>query len=325
MDRLDELRKHLLPHLENGALGLEIAPWHSPVLPKAQFPNVHTLDVFSQGELVDRALHTMPALAANKIAAIEPVDFVGNAANLGAVIPIHLHGKFRFILSSHNFEHIPNPIRFLADCFDVLADDGILVMAIPDKRACFDHWRPLSTVGQMIEAYAGEREAPSIGQQVDHSLGRAFVKAGDGIATVFSIDTPESEIGSDESNFPDFAERFRRAAAGSSETPDAYISAHCWTFTPESFALLLRDLDALNLIRLFPLEISPAVGAEFFVHLSKTAITYPPRTAMCRALMAALGSNTVDAGNDPTRYRRVFAAYMACLRLLDRLLGRRWV
>jgi hypothetical protein len=323
MDRFDELRKHLLPRLESGSVGLEIAPWHSPVLPKAAFPSVRTLDVFPQSELIARARTAEPQLSESSISAIEPVDFVGNAARLGEAIPPHLHGQFSFILSSHNFEHIPNPIRFLADCFDILTDDGVLVMAIPDKRACFDHWRPVSTLGQLVDAHVDRREMPSIGQQVDHSLGRAFVRSGEGVSTVFSTETPDEEICSDETRFSDFADRLGRYEGGSGGPSGTYVSAHCWTFVPESFALLMRDLNALKLANLFPMEISEPRGAEFFVHLSKTPITYPERTHMCRTLMAALGERKVLAKHDPRRYRRTFATYMAGLSLLDRLLGHR--
>jgi integrase len=85
----------------------------------------------------------------------------------------------------------------------------------------------------------------------------------------------------------------------------------------------MRDLNALKLANLFPMEISEPRGAEFFVHLSKTPITYPERTHMCRTLMAALGERKVLAKHDPRRYRRTFATYMAGLSLLDRLLGHR--
>ena len=42
---------------------------------------------------------------------IEKVDFIMSAQEIGSVE--ELKGKCNYILSSHNLEHIPNPILFL--------------------------------------------------------------------------------------------------------------------------------------------------------------------------------------------------------------------
>lgn len=319
MNRIGEIKKHLLGHLASGAPGLEIAPWHSPVLPKSRFPSVFTLDIFPYDELIARARSAQPPVAKKSVEAIEPPDFIGNAANLAAAIPAELRGKLKFILSSHNLEHLPNPIKFLADCADLLPDDGVLVMAIPDKRACFDHWRPLSSLGQVVEAHVAERLRPSVAQLVDHNLGRAYVDTPDGPATVFPIDTPEDRIHSDNSRFAIVADQLRDLKAERAED-DPYVSAHCWTFIPESFALLLRDLADLRMISLYSIEISESVGGEFFAHLSKQAKTRLSREILCRRMMAAQGGILESEVANPRRYRRLFTAYMALLRLVDRLL-----
>lgn len=323
MNRLENIRNYLQPQLEHGSPGLEIAPWHSPVVSKQSYPNVLTVDIFSRDELVARARQATPPIDEALIAGIEPVDFVGNAACLSEVIPAKLRGTFAFIVSSHNFEHLPNPIRFLRDCHTLLADNGVLVMAIPDKRCCFDHWRPVSTAGQMIEAWTAKRESPSFAQRIDHVSGRAYVQKQGARQTVFEINTVEGEIFSDTSNFADIAWQIDEERNSFSAKDKNYIDAHCWTFIPESFALLMHDLAALRVIELYPAEITPPQGAEFFVRLTKSALPLPERTTLCRSMLLALADTRMARSDDPRRYRRIFAAYMAALRFLDRLLGKR--
>lgn len=39
-------------------------------------------------------------------------------------------------------EHEPDLIRFMNECDAVMEPDGILTLAVPDKRFCFDRFRP---------------------------------------------------------------------------------------------------------------------------------------------------------------------------------------
>lgn len=45
---------------------------------------------------------------------------------------INLDKKFEIIWSSHSFEHVKNPNIFLKKCHDLLNDDGILCIVVPD-------------------------------------------------------------------------------------------------------------------------------------------------------------------------------------------------
>lgn len=51
-----------------------------------------------------------------------------------------------FIIASHFFEHVKNPIKFLLSCARVLNAGGILLLIVPDKRHTFDIDRPLTSI-----------------------------------------------------------------------------------------------------------------------------------------------------------------------------------
>jgi SAM-dependent methyltransferase len=134
MSRLSQL----LAHVDATKTGIEVAPYFNPAVPKATYPKVLTLDVFDTATLKERAAED-PQIYSEKIALIEDVDLVGDASSIGALVSAKgLAGKIGYIVSSHNFEHLPNPIRFLRGCSEVLEPGGVLSMAVPDARACFD-------------------------------------------------------------------------------------------------------------------------------------------------------------------------------------------
>lgn len=62
-------------------------------------------------------------------------------------------GAYDFVLSSHMLEHTANPIRALLEWKRLLANDGILVLLLPDKRHTFDHRRTVTTLAHLIDDF----------------------------------------------------------------------------------------------------------------------------------------------------------------------------
>jgi SAM-dependent methyltransferase len=173
----------------------------------------------------------------------------------------HQLGTFDYIISSHNFEHLPDPVRFLQGCGKVLRAGGILSMAIPDRRTCFDYFRPHSTLADLLDGYFAARERPTPAQLFEQNSLRSGY--GEDMALGFSLGDDPSQVFPEQALETAFAE-FRTLM----ERPDIeYRDAHCWTFTPASFELILRDLDFLQLTCWDALEISESCGNEFYVHL----------------------------------------------------------
>jgi hypothetical protein len=48
-------------------------------------------------------------------------------------------------------------LGFLKDCETLLKQGGILVLAVPDKRRCFDLLQPLTSTGMILQAHAERR------------------------------------------------------------------------------------------------------------------------------------------------------------------------
>jgi SAM-dependent methyltransferase len=62
--------------------------------------------------------------------------------------------KYDFVLSSHNLEHIANPIKALHNWKRVLKPQGFLVLVLPDKHRTFDYLRPVTPLDHMKEDFA---------------------------------------------------------------------------------------------------------------------------------------------------------------------------
>ncbi len=60
---------------------------------------------------------------------------------------------YDFILSSHNLEHLANPVKALKEWQRVLKPAGALVLVLPYYRATFDHLRKPTSVDHMFEDF----------------------------------------------------------------------------------------------------------------------------------------------------------------------------
>lgn len=69
-------------------------------------------------------------------------------------------GSQDFVVANHLLEHLVNPLRFLEQAHQILRDEGILWVAVPDKRYMFDQDRRRTTLDDLVARYeAGVREA----------------------------------------------------------------------------------------------------------------------------------------------------------------------
>ena len=136
---------------------------------------------------------------------------------------------------------------------------GAVFLSVPDKRYTFDYYRPESLATQMIRAHAEKLDKPDKWQLVEHFYYH------------FKVDTARIWEGVAPGPFaPRFslAEALRRAEAKSA----TYTDAHCWVFTPASFAACVADLRSAGML---PFEVAalqePEPGSnEFRVILKKT-------------------------------------------------------
>lgn len=247
-------------------IGLEIGPFFQPLAPKSAGYNCRIFDVFDTATLRQRAVAD-PNVPNNLIENIEDVDFVGSSSNIEEVVSAqHGLGTCSYIISSHNFEHCPNPIRFLQGCEKVLSDDGRLLMAVPDCRSTFDYYRPHSTLADLLEAYFEQRTRPTLKQWFEHLSLHSRSVVGDREAIAFDLSTDPTSI----VPFETLGEAFDHWRTWIEQPNDAYYDNHCFVFTPSSLELILLDLKHLGLVFFDILEVSEPSGCEFFVELRPT-------------------------------------------------------
>lgn len=58
-----------------------------------------------------------------------------------------------FVASSHVFEHITNPLKAITEWKRVLKPDGIIYVAVPDKRHSIDSQRPRTPLSHLIDDF----------------------------------------------------------------------------------------------------------------------------------------------------------------------------
>ena len=122
----------ILRHCSKVLRGIEIGPDFNPLASRARGYNCLSMDVFTADQLrqIAKGDANIPR---DQIANIADVNIVGSASEIGEIVCAKYgQGSFDYIVSSHNFEHLPDHIRFLQGCARVLKAGGYLSMAVPD-------------------------------------------------------------------------------------------------------------------------------------------------------------------------------------------------
>ena len=241
-----------LAFIDRDGLGLEVGPAHSPIAPRREGFNVHVLDYMDAEALREKFQDVDVDLQK-----IEDVDFVWKGERLPDLVGGT--GLYDWIIASHTIEHLPDVAGFLIDCQDLLKPQGVVSLVIPDKRYCFDRFRPLTTTGEVLDAYRQRRNRPTPGS-VFEALVNCVTLDGEiswSAGTQGKFESPYS--------FGFAQDSWSQAAAGS------YVDVHVSCFTPASFRLILRDLVSLNLLRLEVTHEFETTGDEFFVTLGQGA------------------------------------------------------
>jgi SAM-dependent methyltransferase len=253
MSRRDEILKHAA----KGARGIELGPYFSPLAAKRDGYNCLYLDVFNT-ETIKRRAAADPFLTPEQAAQVEAVDLVGDAMRIddlcrdaGETEP------FDYIISANNFEHLPNPIKFLQACGRVLKQGGFLSIVVPDKSGCLDFYRPRTSLAAWIEAYFEERARPTHAQIFEQVSLIARGAGDDASDASFSFISE-----------PNLREAFDDWARRHVENDETYCDVHCSAFTPNSFRLLLTDAHFLGLSPFIVDEvIDDQVQGGFYAHL----------------------------------------------------------
>ena len=232
--------------IDLSGLGLEIGPSWRPLLPKAGGYNVRVADHLDQAGLVAKYEGVRPTKA------IEPVDYVLTGPKLSDAID----ERFDWIVGSHVLEHTVCLITFLREAEALLRPGGVLSLAIPDRRYCFDRFRERASLGRVIDVFRANPVVHTEGSVLEHHL-NAVAKAGS-----ISWDATKAGTFRRVHTVEEGLERAAQASGGE------YVDVHNWVFTPNHLRLLLVDLQTLGFIGLREFAYHETIGSEFYLGLS---------------------------------------------------------
>jgi len=238
---------------------IEMGPAHSPIIPKKGGWRTTVVDYTNREGLLEHFKTDYGYKDEAGLARVEDVDVIWNSGNLSDAFPEKNLGSYDACISSHNIEHLPDFISFFVSMSKLLSKDGVIHMAIPDKRYTFDWFRPVSTTGQVLQAYNEKRTKHQFSSLFDIHMYHTDTPDPGGFGQRplenirLSIRDPMATILSNVQN------------AASKD----YYDTHGWVFTPASFALIIYELWVLEIIDFDVTRISPAAGIEFIVHLAR--------------------------------------------------------
>ena len=278
MDR----REKIICKCNLGGKGLEIGPSISPVVPKKDGFDIEIINHTDKKGLIDK--YTAQGLDTCNI---EEVDYVWTGESYA-----ELTGKrsyYDYIIASHVIEHTCDLIVFLCECSEILKENGILSLAIPDKRYCFDYLRPATSVSKVLDRHINSSAVHSPGSVYEHY---SSVCCSDGAISWDSH--PPREINA----FHEIKEAVDMYNDAVSQ--EKYIDVHSWVFTKSSFELLIYDLNCLDLIDLVVTESFGAEEKEFFISLMKR--NEPFKASTNERLKLAINAKKELEPTEPNEY-----------------------
>ena len=244
----------LLLNGDKGRIIIEIGPSFAPIAPKKDGWKSWIVDHLPREGLIEKYTgHD------SRIDQIEPVDTVWAGGFLHDAVPADRHGSFDLLIASHVIEHMPDPIAFLQSAATLLTADGRVSLAIPDKRYCFDFYKPLTMSGDLLHAHSNRAER--------HDARTIFNYLAYSVKSEGQIIWGQAPVGPFE-----FAHDLNIASSmfrSVSEPDHEYIDAHAWHFTPSSFKLLILELGELDLIDWQVEQEYPSQGCEFMMILKR--------------------------------------------------------
>jgi SAM-dependent methyltransferase len=285
---LDPRSRRLLEGLSRSARILEVGGSFRPLAPKSLGYETCSVDHDTRAGLL--AKYAGAAIHADLI---EEVDVVWREGPLHEAFPTTALGTFDAVVVSHVLEHLPDLIGFLASARRLVRDDGCLVFALPDKRWCFDCFRPVSLAGDVLWAHRERRTRHTPATLFNEVAYSVTLHGRPG----WGADEPAADVA--------FAHRLElaRRLFDDSQADDVYRDAHGWQFTPASFELLILDLAQASACDWHVDWIEPQPAVEFLGRLRAGAVA-------------------CDAGCLPQRRRDLlFAMARESREQLDRLLA----
>jgi predicted SAM-dependent methyltransferase len=253
LTRKDKLLHYIQPATQ---LGVEIGALDRPIVSR-DMGQIRYVDHATTEELRVKYADPSTQIDTSKIV---DVDYIWGEKGLGELL--QADAPVDYLIASHVIEHVPDLIGWLNEIHSILKPGGILSLAVPDKRRCFDYLRNQTRTGEVIDAYLKQRKKPAPGQIFDDVASQVSIQG-----KLFSWDTSyidESQL-VHSSSVEDAL-----TVAKTAFTTGEYRDSHCWVFTPASFFRMLSDLTRLGLFHFDVAKFYESSGNEFHVSLRST-------------------------------------------------------
>ena len=231
-------KKHYASHsirqyLARG-LCLEIGPLHTPILPVTH-KNSRFADIMDQ-----RSLRKKYKKAANVKANDIPVIHYVHDFGRRKFIETTRGQKFFLIIASHIIEHVPDPISWFREVYEIMTPGALLRLVVPDRRFSYDFRRRPTNVPDLVGAFLEKRTRPPPAIIYEY---RVLKKPSLPDTKVLWTNPPDPAH--------DILVEIHNAAIVEANR-STYADVHCWAFTPNTF---VKIVDFLNKVNLVPLHI----------------------------------------------------------------------
>jgi predicted SAM-dependent methyltransferase len=253
LTRKDKLLHHIDPPNQ---LGIEIGALDRPIVTR-QMGQIRYVDHDTTEALRVKYADPSTQIDTSKIV---DVDYIWGEKGLGELL--QAESPVDYLIASHVIEHVPDFVGWLNEIHSILKPGGILSLAVPDKRRCFDYLRNPTRTGDVIDAYLKKKKKPSPGQIFDDVCSQVSIQG-----KLFSWDTNQiDETQLVHSSSVEDAWIVAKNSFNSNE----YRDSHCWVFTPASFFRVLSELTSLGLFKFEVTQFYDTSGNEFHVSLKST-------------------------------------------------------
>lgn len=199
---------------------LEIGCFDQPSLEQLSQKGIctHYADYLSESNLKDRASQ-LPGRDPTKVPPIKYILSDGYE---------QINQKYDIVVSHHCIEHSPDLLSHLLSVSRVLSSNGLYIASIPDKRFCFDHFLPASTLIEVLAAFYEKRSKPTFRSVLEH---RCFI-----VDDYMQALNPLWNCGSGRATRQGFDRAFQEFSA------NTYVDVHTFQFTGFTFKAIINQL-----------------------------------------------------------------------------------
>jgi predicted SAM-dependent methyltransferase len=248
---------------KNNMIGIEIGAFFNPIVPKSEGWNTIIVDFADTDYLINTAQNHSSDDIRNMANQIENVDIVWSGRDLDAACMSYTKRKIDYIVASHVIEHLPDLISFFEQADRMLSDDGVISLAVPDLRLCFDVMKSPTDLSDLLVAYREKRvfhSPETLFKAWAYCCWNKSAGAWSAAQPVYLEITEPVEHSWD---------KYKTYVKNYGSADMRYTDAHAWFFTPSSFELCILELNALGLIEFIMSSLVIADGSEFIVQMRK--------------------------------------------------------